>query len=113
KDPERHLRADALHIRLQQAEPFALQHRAEAVEPDQDFAHIGLYGQHHRLARSGQGSKRASRTEGDIADAMHVDDAMHLADLVDDALELSDHGCASLYPAASIAAASLPVTLWR
>ena len=44
-------------------------------------------------ASPGPGScgQRARRTMGDIADAMHVDDAMILADLVERALQLADH----------------------
>ena len=47
---ERHLGADALHVVLQQPEPFALERRLEAVEPDHVLAHIGLDEERHRLA---------------------------------------------------------------
>src|SRR5690606_18740005 len=84
---------DSLDIAHQQAEPFPLERRAEAVEPDHVLAHIGLDMQHHRLAGRRQRGERARRAMRDIADAMHVDHAMVLADLLDRALELADHEC--------------------
>jgi hypothetical protein len=78
-----------------QPEPLALKMRAEAVEPDHVLAHIGLDEERGRLARAAQRGKRPGRAVGDIADPADIDDAVVLADLVDDALEFADHGWVS------------------
>jgi hypothetical protein len=91
QDRQRHLGADALDIGHQQLEPFALEFGLEAIEPDHVFADIGLDEQHSRFSGTGQGGEGARRTKRDIADAMDVEHAEILADLVDGALQLADH----------------------
>ena len=78
EDRERNLGADALHG-LQQPEPFALDVGLKAEQADLILAHMGLDGEHHRLARRRQRLQGARRAVHHIPDAVDIDDDEILA----------------------------------
>ena len=92
-DVQRDLGADVLDDE-EQAEPRALGLGRKAVEADHVLAHIGLDEQDGGFAGA-QVLQRSGAAEGEIADAVHVENDVVLADLVHGSLQLADQGCVS------------------
>src|SRR5690606_21099677 len=96
KNAKCNLRANALNIAHQQAEPFTLQRRAEPIEPNRILTHIGFDEERRCGSCTIQRSERARRTMHDIAHTIHIDDAVIVTDLIDKTLQLTNHAADSL-----------------